>query len=115
MVVGRRISKDRFQLCLRKHKRGKLQDQRLYHCAEQWCIYTDFQWCMDCCRFPKREIALTSLVVKCLEKILKDSVLCLVEGELDTVQFAYQRNKGVDDAKLFILDTISRHLSGLIR
>lgn len=47
---------------------------------------------------------------KYLEKILKDSVLRLVEGELDPIQFAFQRNKGVDDAKLFILDTISKFL-----
>ncbi len=91
-----------------------------------------FQLCVDNCKIPTiwksstiipipkvnkprelqdfRPVALTSLVVKNLEKILKDEVLTLVEGKLDPLQFAYQRNKGVDDAKLFILDKIYKHL-----
>ena len=57
-----------------------------------------------------RPVALTSLVVKNIEKIIKDEVLALVEGKLDLLQFAYQPGKGVDDAKLFILDTLFKHL-----
>lgn len=55
-------------------------------------------------------MALTSLVVKNLEKILKDEVLTLTEGKLYPLQFACQKNQGVDDAKLFILDKIYKHL-----
>ena len=57
-----------------------------------------------------RPVALTSLVVKNIEKIIKDEVLALVKGKLDPLQFAYQPGKGVDDAKLFILDTLFKHL-----
>ena len=57
-----------------------------------------------------RPVALTSLVVKNIEKMFKDEVLALVKGKLDPLQFAYQPGKGVDDAKLFILDTLFKHL-----
>lgn len=87
-----------------------------------------FQPCIDSCKLPTtwkssiiipipkvnkpkelqefRPVDLTSLVVKNFERIIKDEVLSLVEGKLDPLQFAYQPNKGVDDAKLFILDNI---------
>ncbi len=48
--------------------------------------------------------------MKNLEKILKDEVFTLVQGKLDPLQFAYQSNKGVDDAKPFILDKVCEHL-----
>lgn len=52
-----------------------------------------------------RPVALTSLVMKNFEKILKENVVSLIDGRLDPLQFAYQAGKGVNDAKLFILDT----------
>ena len=57
-----------------------------------------------------RPVALTSLVMKTFEKILKDITLSLIEGKLDPLQFAYQAGKGVEDAKLFILNTVFKHL-----
>lgn len=57
-----------------------------------------------------RRVALTSLVAKNLEKILKEEVLSLVEGKLNALQFGYQTGKGVEDAKIFILDKIYKHL-----
>lgn len=50
-----------------------------------------------------RHVALTP-VVKNLEKILKEEVLNSVEDKLNPLQFAYQRNKGVADAKDLILE-----------
>ena len=57
-----------------------------------------------------RTVALTSLIMKHFEKILKEEVLSLVEGKLDPLQFAYQTNKGIEDAKLFIRDKTLKHL-----
>lgn len=57
-----------------------------------------------------RPVALTSLVMKIFEKILKAEVMSLVTGKLDPLQFAYQTGRSVDDAKLFILDTAYKHL-----
>lgn len=55
-------------------------------------------------------IALTSLVMKALKKILKDKIISLTSDKPDPLQFAYQAGKGVQNAKLFILDGVDKHL-----
>ena len=55
---------------------------------------------------------LTSLVMKTLENIIKFFILAVTECNLDPLQFAYRSGRGVDDAKLFILNTLYRHLEG---
>ncbi len=57
-----------------------------------------------------RRVALVSFVRKSLEKIIKEEIVSLVSGKLDLLQFACQSSKGVDDAKLFILDRVDIHL-----
>lgn len=57
-----------------------------------------------------RPVPLTSLVVKIFEKVIKDMVASLIDGKLDPLQFAHQNGKGVDDAQLFILDRVFKHL-----
>jgi hypothetical protein len=57
-----------------------------------------------------RPVALTSVVMKTLEKIVKSLVLAATEKCLDPLQFAYRAGRGVDDAKLFILNTLYKHL-----
>ena len=57
-----------------------------------------------------RPVALTSLVMKTLEKLIKSFILSEIEHKLDPLQFAYRPGKGVDDAKLFILNTLYKHL-----
>lgn len=52
-------------------------------------------------------IALISLVMKTFENNLKEEVTSHVNCKLDPLQFAYQAGKGVDDAKLFILDRVN--------
>ena len=37
-------------------------------------------------------------------------MVSLIDGRLDPLQFAYQASKGVNDAKLFILDRALKHL-----
>ena len=57
-----------------------------------------------------RPVALTSLPMKTLEKIVKNFVLAATGNLLDPLQFAYRAGRGVDDAKLFILNTLYKHL-----
>lgn len=57
-----------------------------------------------------RPVALTSLVMKAMEKIIKQHIICQTESLLDPLQFAYRARRGVDDAKIFIMDTIHKHL-----
>lgn len=67
-------------------------------------------------KHPKKElndyrpIALTSLVMKSFEKTLKEEIITLTSDKLDPLQFAYQAGNGVEDAKLFILDKVYKHL-----
>lgn len=57
-----------------------------------------------------RPIGLTSLIMKILEKMIKNEILTAIEGKLDPLQFAYQAGKGVEDAKIFILNALYKHL-----
>ena len=57
-----------------------------------------------------RPVALTSLIMKILEKILKNLVLSIVDEKLDPLQFAYQSGRGVEGAKLLILNNLYKHL-----
>ena len=57
-----------------------------------------------------RPIALTSLVMKVLEKLVKKEVLKQVKGLLDPLQFAYQAGRGVEDATLFLINVLVKHL-----
>ena len=57
-----------------------------------------------------RPVALTSLIMKISEKILKNLVLSIVDEKLDPLQFAYQSGRGVEDANLFILNNLYKHL-----
>ena len=59
-----------------------------------------------------RPIALTSVVMKTLKEIIKFLILAVTECNLDPLQFAYRSGRGVDDAKLFILNTLYKHLEG---
>lgn len=57
-----------------------------------------------------RPIALTSLVMKVLEKLVKFHIMASTGALIYPLQFAYRTGRGVDDAKLFLLDTIHSHL-----
>ena len=48
--------------------------------------------------------------MKNLENILKQEIISLAASKIDPLQFAYQTGKGVEDAKLFILDKVYNHL-----
>lgn len=57
-----------------------------------------------------RPVALTSLIMKTLEKIVKDELLKSVQDLLDPFQFAYRPNRGVEDAVCTLLNLIHTHL-----
>ncbi|KAG1960366.1 hypothetical protein F2P79_006258 [Pimephales promelas] len=57
-----------------------------------------------------RPVALTSLVMKAMERIIKEYIIKATSSMMDPLQFSYQAGRGVDDAKIFILDTIHKHL-----
>lgn len=60
--------------------------------------------------YTKGLLSLPSLVMKNFERIVKDEIISLTGNRLDPLQFAYQTGKSVDDAKIFILDKIYKHL-----
>uniref|UniRef100_A0A1A8LS20 Reverse transcriptase domain-containing protein n=3 Tax=Nothobranchius TaxID=28779 RepID=A0A1A8LS20_9TELE len=134
------ISLDQVTILLKKVKVGKARGpdaicgRTLHHCANQLSgVFSRlFQTCVDVGQIPSlwktstiipipksstskelsdfRPVALTSLVMKTFEKILKSEILSLTEGRLDPLQFAYQQNKGVEDAVLCVLNMVYRHL-----
>jgi len=57
-----------------------------------------------------RPVALTSLVMKSFEKIIKEAVLLQVGDQLDPLQFAYRSGRGVEDAVITLLHFIFSHL-----
>ena len=57
-----------------------------------------------------RPVALTSVLMKCLEKFVLSSFLPKCELYLDPNQYAYQKRKGVEDAILYFTDNIYKHL-----
>ncbi|KAK0146882.1 putative RNA-directed DNA polymerase from transposon BS [Merluccius polli] len=57
-----------------------------------------------------RPVALTSLVMKAMERIIKEHITMATGSMMDPLQFAYRAGRGVDGAKIFILNTIHQHL-----
>ncbi len=56
-----------------------------------------------------RPVALTSLVMKAMERLIKNHITMVTDWLMDPLRFAYQAGRGVKDAKIFILDTIYKH------
>ncbi len=62
------------------------------------------------CKNDYRPVALTSIMMKCLERIVK-TILCeQVKQFMDPFQFAYTNNRSVDDATLSFIDFVLRHI-----
>ena len=56
------------------------------------------------------DLWLSPLVMKAMEGIIKDHITKATGSMTDPRQFAYQAGRGVDDAKIFIINTIHKHL-----
>ncbi len=59
-----------------------------------------------------RPVALTSLVMKSFEKLIKRDLLSKTEHLLDPLQFAYRAGRGVEDATACLLNLVFKHLEG---
>ena len=57
-----------------------------------------------------RPVALTSVIMKCFERLVKDHITSTLPATLDPLQFAYRPNRSTDDAIAIILDTALSHL-----
>ena len=62
------------------------------------------------CNNDYRPIALTAIMMKCLEKIVKNMVTQQVKPHIDNFQFAYTVNRCVEDATLSLTDFVLSHV-----
>ncbi len=59
-----------------------------------------------------RPVALTALVMKQFEKLIKAELVAKTENLLDPLQFAYRAGRGVQDATATLLNLLLKHLQG---
>ncbi|XP_056290461.1 uncharacterized protein LOC130206479 [Pseudoliparis swirei] len=50
------------------------------------------------CMNDYRPVALTSVVMKCFERLIKDYICAFLPSSMDPLQFAYRPNRSTDDA-----------------
>ena len=59
-----------------------------------------------------RPVALTSIIMKCFEKIVLSHLLTFTSVHMDQFQFAYKPNRSIDDAILTLIHNALFHLNG---
>lgn len=57
-----------------------------------------------------RPVALTSLIMKSFERLVKTFLTTAVQEKLDPMQFAYRSSRGVEDATITLLYLVHKHL-----
>ncbi|KAI4880167.1 hypothetical protein NFI96_001818 [Prochilodus magdalenae] len=57
-----------------------------------------------------RPVALTSIISRCFEKLVRDFICSSLPATLDPLQFAYRQNRSTDDAIALTLHTALSHL-----
>lgn len=57
-----------------------------------------------------RPISLTSVLCKCMERVVSNRLITSVTDRMDPLQLAYKARRGVEDATLILLNAISQHL-----
>ena len=62
------------------------------------------------CKNDYRPIALTAIMMKCLERIVKNHLSHQVKPYVDRLQFAYTANRCVEDATLSLTDYVLSHV-----
>ena len=106
----------------------------LKECGEQLCSIFQklFQWSVNSYQIPTiwktsniipvpkkagpsvlndyRPVALTSIVMKCLERIVKKLLFEDVSHLMDQLQFAYRPGRGTEDATMTLLHNVYSHL-----
>ena len=62
------------------------------------------------CHNDYRPVALTPIMMKCFEKIVKTLLHDQVKDSMDCFQFAYTKNRCVEDAVLSLVDNVLKHV-----
>ncbi|KAF7699141.1 hypothetical protein HF521_003883, partial [Silurus meridionalis] len=62
------------------------------------------------CLNDYRPVALTSVVMKCFERLVRDFITASLPDTLDPLQFAYRQNRSTEDAIAHLLHTTISHL-----
>lgn len=57
-----------------------------------------------------RPVALTSVLCKCMERLVCNRLMASVADRMDPLQFAYKAKRGVDDATCLLLNLAYQHL-----
>ncbi len=57
-----------------------------------------------------RPVALTSILMKNFEKLVRSEILKITEHALDPMQFAYRPHRGVEDATVTLLHLLFKHV-----
>ncbi|KAK1783932.1 hypothetical protein P4O66_023099, partial [Electrophorus voltai] len=57
-----------------------------------------------------RPVVLTSVMMKCFEKLVRDFITSSLPASMDPLQFAYRHNRSTDDAIAHLLHTTLTHL-----
>lgn len=57
-----------------------------------------------------RPVALKSILIKTLEKLVREEILRKTEHTLNPMQFAYRPHRGVEDATVTLLNLLAKHL-----
>ena len=57
-----------------------------------------------------RPVALTSILGKCMERVIVNHLSSSLNEHFDPLQFAYKRGRGTGDATLTLMNTVSKHI-----
>ena len=85
----------------------------------EWCVPSVWKNSVICPVLKKknpsslndyRPVALTSIVMKCFEKLVLRRLLTFTNEHLDPLQFAYKPHRGTDDVILTVLHSAFLHL-----
>ena len=62
------------------------------------------------CRNDHRPVVLTSVAMKCFERLVMAHINTIIQETLDPLQFAYRTDRSTDDATSIALHTAVSHL-----
>ena len=57
-----------------------------------------------------RPVALTSILAKCMERIVCNQLVASVADRMDPLQFAHKARRGIEDVCLIFINLIASHL-----
>ena len=87
-----------------------LSQCKIPHCCKKSSIIPVPKKSTASCLNDYRPVALTSVVMKTLERLVQQFMKSIIEPLLDQFQFAYRNNRSVDDAVALGLFYVLQHL-----